>query len=80
MLNRNCSVFGFWGDGAVEAQLADWLGELSGLSMWRFDLKIVGAAILIERAVAQHVKDLGQNRGGDGTSFIHGGSGPPVMN
>jgi hypothetical protein len=41
-LDRNYSVVGFWGDGAVEAQLADSLGELSDLSVWRLGLEVIG--------------------------------------
>jgi len=44
--------------------------------MWRFEPEIVGAEILIEPAVAQHVKDRGQDRAGNGTEgFFGSGSG-----
>jgi len=71
LLNRNLPVL----DGrecAGEAEFGDLAGEAVGLNLRRGAAEVVGAEVLVESAVTEHVISGGQDRGGDGADGLLG--------
>ena len=60
------------GKGAGESELGDLADEAVGLILGGGAAEVVGAEVLVEGAVAQHVVGGGENGGGDGADRLLG--------
>ena len=68
-LSASCGLWG-WLDGDLVAELGDLADEAADFRLGTSAVEIIGAEVLVDGSVAEHVIDGGEDRGGHGADRL----------